>query len=96
MAAMKSIEMPFGQTAELYSLMSQGLSIAINDEIPNLVGASGIEIAAVEYIKGALLEWHGVGGARHVVPHIHIPGRAAGSFQFRADTDEGIRIGRSA
>jgi long-chain acyl-CoA synthetase len=28
----------FGQTAELHSLLSQGLSIAINDEVPNLVG----------------------------------------------------------
>jgi long-chain acyl-CoA synthetase len=28
----------FGQTAELHSLLSQGLSIGINDEIPNLVG----------------------------------------------------------
>ena len=28
----------FGQTAELHSLLSQGVSIAINDEIPNLVG----------------------------------------------------------
>ena len=27
----------FGQTAELHGLLSQGLSIAINDEIPNLV-----------------------------------------------------------
>jgi long-chain acyl-CoA synthetase len=27
----------FGQTAELHSLLSQGLSIGINDEIPNLV-----------------------------------------------------------
>ncbi len=31
----------FGQTAELYSLMSQGMSIALNDEIPNLVGNLG-------------------------------------------------------
>ncbi|HEX6766006.1 MAG TPA: long-chain fatty acid--CoA ligase [Polyangiaceae bacterium] len=28
----------FGQTAELHSLLSQGLSIGINDAIPNLVG----------------------------------------------------------
>ncbi|HVJ21134.1 MAG TPA: long-chain fatty acid--CoA ligase [Polyangiaceae bacterium] len=31
----------FGQTAELHSLMSQGMSIAINDEVPNLVGNLG-------------------------------------------------------
>jgi long-chain acyl-CoA synthetase len=31
----------FGQTAELHSLFSQGLSIAINDEIPNLVANLG-------------------------------------------------------
>lgn len=31
----------FGQTAELYSLMSQGMSIALNDEIPNLVSNLG-------------------------------------------------------
>jgi long-chain acyl-CoA synthetase len=31
----------FGQTAELYSLLSQGLAIAINDEIPNLVSNLG-------------------------------------------------------
>jgi long-chain acyl-CoA synthetase len=31
----------FGQTAELYSLMSQGMSIALNDEIPNLVANLG-------------------------------------------------------
>jgi long-chain acyl-CoA synthetase len=28
----------FGQVAELYSLLSRGCSIAINDEVPNLVG----------------------------------------------------------
>jgi long-chain acyl-CoA synthetase len=28
----------YGQTSELHSLLSQGLSIAINDEVPNLVG----------------------------------------------------------
>ncbi len=31
----------FGQTAELYSLLSQGMSIAINDEVANLVANLG-------------------------------------------------------
>src|SRR5690606_23876350 len=66
------------------------------NEIPNLSGAAGIEIVAVEYVEGTLLEDYRVGGTRDVVANFHVPGRAAGPLEVRPDPDEHAGIGGCA